>query len=72
MSQIFGQSVTNDTSITGWEPFAIIDDFSQRFDKETMQLYHLAKQFIRNPITFTLLLSGSSSINLAPLQDELI
>ena len=41
-----------------------------------MQLFHLASQFIRNPITFTLdsllILSGSYSIDLAPLQDELI
>ena len=51
---------------------SLIDDFSSRFDKESMQLYHLAKQFIRNPITFTLLLSGSFSINFAPLQAELI
>ena len=54
----------------------IIDDFSQRFDKESMQLFHLASQFIRNPITFTLdsllLLCKSFTINLAPLQDELI
>ena len=55
---------------------SIIDDFSQRFDQESMQLFHLASQFIRNPITFTLdsllLLSKSFTINLAPLQDELI
>ena len=25
---------------------SIIDDFSQRFDKESMQLFHLASQFI--------------------------
>ena len=41
-----------------------------------MQLFHLASQFIRNPITFTLdsllILSGSFSIDLASLQDELI
>ena len=55
---------------------SIIDDFSQRFDQESMQLFHLASQFIRNPITFTLdsllLLSKSFTVNLAPLQDELI
>ena len=55
---------------------SIIDDFSQRFDQESMQFFHLAWQFIRNPVTFTLdsllLLSKSFSINLAPLQDELI
>ena len=55
---------------------SLIDHFSQRFDKESMQLFHLASQFIRNPITFKLdsllLLSKSFSINLAPLQDELI
>ena len=55
---------------------SIIDDFSQRFDKESMQLFHLASQFIRNPITFTLdpllLLSKSFIINLASLHDELI
>ena len=54
----------------------IIDDFSQRFDQESMQLFHLASKFIRNPTTFTLesllLLSKSFSINLAPLQDELL
>ena len=54
----------------------IIDDFSQRLDQESMQLFHLASKFIRNPITLTLesllLLSKSFSINLAPLQDELI
>ena len=56
---------------------SIIDDFSQRFDQESMQfLFHLAWQFIRNPITFILdsllLLSKSFSINLASSQDELI
>ena len=55
---------------------SIIDDFSQRFDKESIQLFHLASQFRRNPITFTLdsllLLSKSFTIHLAPLQDELI
>ena len=55
---------------------SIIDDFYQRFDKESMQLFHLASQFIRNPITFTLdsllLLSKSFTINLVQLQDELI
>ena len=44
--------------------------------EESMQFFYLAWQFIRNPITFTLdsllLLSKSFSINLAPLQDELI
>ena len=54
----------------------IIDDFSHRFDQESMQLFHLASKFIRNQITFTLklllLLSKPFSINLAPLQDELI
>ena len=54
----------------------IIDNFSQRFDQESMQLFHLASKFIRNPITFTLesllLLSKSFSINLATLHDELI
>ena len=54
----------------------IIDDFSQRFDHESMQLFQLASKFIRNPINFTLksllLLSKPFSINLAPLQDELI
>ena len=52
----------------------VIDDFSQRL--ESMQLFNLASKFIRNPITFTfkslLLLSKPFSINLAPLQDELI
>ena len=33
---------------------SIIDDFSQRFDQESMQLFNLASQLIRNPITFTL------------------
>ena len=55
---------------------SLIDEFTQRFDKESMQLFHLASQFIRNPITFTLdsllILSGLFSIDLAPLQDELI
>ena len=55
---------------------SIIDNFSQRFDQESIQFFHLAWQFIRNPITFTLdsllLLSKSFSINLAPLQDKLI
>ena len=54
----------------------IIDDFSERFDKESMQLFHLASQFIRNPITFPLdsllLLSVSFSIDLPTIQDELI
>ena len=54
---------------------SLIDEFTQRFDKESMQLFQLASQFIRNPITFTLdsllILSGLFSIDLAPLQDEL-
>ena len=29
---------------------SLINDFSQRFDKESMQLFNLASQFIRNPI----------------------
>ena len=41
-----------------------------------MQFFHLAWQFIRNPITLAsdslLLLSKSFSINLASLQEELI
>ena len=54
---------------------SLIDDFTSRFDKESMQLFHLASQFIKkNPVTFALdsllLLSESFSINLAPLQDE--
>ena len=55
---------------------SLIDEFTQRFDKESMQLFHLDSQFIRNTITFTLdsllILSGSFSIDLAPLQAELI
>ena len=54
----------------------IIDDFSQRFDQESMHLFYLASKFIRNPITFTfellLLLRKSCFINLAPFQDDLI
>ena len=41
----------------------IIDNFSQRFYKESMLLFYLALQFIINPISFLLdfllLLSGS-------------
>ena len=52
---------------------SLIDDFSQRFDKKSMQLFHLASQFIKYAITFILdsllLLSKSFTINLAPLKE---
>ena len=56
---------------------SLIDDFTLIFDKESMQLFHLASQFIKtNPVTFALnsllLLSESFAINFASLQDELI
>ena len=30
---------------------SLIDNFTSRFDKESMQLFHLASQFIKNPAT---------------------
>ena len=50
--------------------------FLRDLTKSQCNFFHLAWQFIRNPITFTLdsllLLSKSFSINLDSLQDELI
>ena len=58
---------------------SIIDDFSQRFDQESMQfflfvltIHKKSNYFNIGFIVGLLLLSKSFSINLAPLQDELI